>query len=140
MVVNVFLPSTTVVPNHFAEGSQIQTYEFLESRTKIFYHKTIDTFCFIALTESVTHNFRGVTERHCSSKGILGFTCLQKDGEYIPQCVLCMKTMASSCFTTIPTQQRLNNAHKEQASKSRSGWIQEVHFTKQISPSLAHPM
>jgi len=27
VVVNVFLTSTTVVPNHFAERSQIQTYE-----------------------------------------------------------------------------------------------------------------
>jgi len=71
VVVNAFLTSTTVVLNHFAEGSQIQTYEFLESRTKKFYHKTIDTFCFIALTKSVTQNFRGVTERYCLSKGIL---------------------------------------------------------------------
>jgi len=29
------------------------------------------TFCFTALTKSVTPNFRGVTERHCPSKGIL---------------------------------------------------------------------
>jgi len=34
VVVNIFLTSTTVFLNHFAEGSQIQTYEFLESRTK----------------------------------------------------------------------------------------------------------
>jgi len=27
-------------------------------------------FCFIALTKSVTPNFRGVAERHCPSKGI----------------------------------------------------------------------
>jgi len=45
-----------VILNHFAEGSQIQTYEFLESKKKI-YHETIDTFCFIALTKSVTQNF-----------------------------------------------------------------------------------
>jgi len=42
----------------------------LETRTKN-YHKSIDTFCFIALTESVTLIIRGVTERHCPSKGIL---------------------------------------------------------------------
>jgi len=36
VIVNAFLTSTTVVLNHFAEGSQIQTYEFLESRTKNF--------------------------------------------------------------------------------------------------------
>jgi len=28
-------------------------------------------FCFIALTKSVAQNIRGVTERHCLSKGIL---------------------------------------------------------------------
>ena len=39
-----------------------------ESRKK-FYHKSIDTFCFIALTMSVTQNIRGATERHCLSKG-----------------------------------------------------------------------
>jgi len=31
---NVFFSSTTVVLNHFNEDSQIQTYEFLESRTE----------------------------------------------------------------------------------------------------------
>ena len=31
----------------------------------------IDTFCFIALTKSVTQNIRGVTERHCLSTAIL---------------------------------------------------------------------
>jgi len=71
VVINVFLTSTTVVLNHFAEGSQIQTYEFLESGTKTFYHKTINTFYFIALTTPVTQNLRGATERHCPSKGIL---------------------------------------------------------------------
>jgi len=43
---------------------------FRETHKK-FYHKTIDTFCFIALTKSVTQNLRGVTERRCPSKGIL---------------------------------------------------------------------
>jgi len=38
---------------------------------KKFYHKSIDTFCFIALTWSATQNIRGVTERHCLSKKIL---------------------------------------------------------------------
>ena len=70
MVVNVFLTSTTVVLNHFSEGSQIQTYKFLEPHKK-FCHRTIDTFCFTALTKSVTTNFGGVTEKHCPSKGIL---------------------------------------------------------------------
>jgi len=29
VAVNVFLTSTTVVLNHFAEGNQIQTYDFV---------------------------------------------------------------------------------------------------------------
>jgi len=71
VVVNIFLTSTTVVLNHFVEWSRIQTYKFLDSRTRKFYNKTIDKFCFIVLTKSVTQNCRGVTERHCPSKGIL---------------------------------------------------------------------
>jgi len=34
----------------------------LESRTNKFYHKSIDMFCFIALTKSVAQNIRSVTE------------------------------------------------------------------------------
>jgi len=37
----------------------------LERHTKKFYHKSIDTFCFIALTKSVTQNIRGATEKDC---------------------------------------------------------------------------
>jgi len=33
--------------------------------------RSIDTFCFIALTKPITQNIRGVTERHCLTKGIL---------------------------------------------------------------------
>jgi len=44
---------------------------WLESRTNKNYHKSIDMFCFIAVTKSVAQNIRGVTERHCLSKGIL---------------------------------------------------------------------
>jgi len=65
VVVNVFLTSTTVVLNHFAEGRQIQTYDFVREPHKNFYHRSIDTFCFTELTKSVTQNIRGVTERHC---------------------------------------------------------------------------
>jgi len=65
LVVNVFLF------NHFAEGSRIQTYDFVREPHKKNYHKSIDTFCFIALTKSVTQIIRGVTERHYLSKGIL---------------------------------------------------------------------
>jgi len=43
----------------------------LESHTNNFYHKSIDTFCFIALTKSVAQNITDVTERHYLSKGIL---------------------------------------------------------------------
>jgi len=32
------------------------------------------------------------------------FTCLQKDGEVIPHCILCMKTLANSYSKTIPAQ------------------------------------
>jgi len=42
----------------------------LESRTNKFYHKSIDMFCFIAVTKSVAQNIRGVAERHCLPKGI----------------------------------------------------------------------
>jgi len=44
VVVNVFITSTTVDPNHFAEGSQIQTYEFLENRTKKFNKSQLTRF------------------------------------------------------------------------------------------------
>ena len=72
-----------------------------------------------------------------------GFTYLQKDGEDIPQCVLCMKTMAKSRLKPFQLKQHLNSVNKEQASKSieyfksqkkivsnMSGWTQEIHFTK----------
>jgi len=36
VVVNVFLTSTTVVLNHFAEGRQIQTYDFVREPHKKF--------------------------------------------------------------------------------------------------------
>jgi len=71
VVVNVFLPSATVVLNRISEERQIQTYDFVRELHKKFYHKSIDTFCFIALTKSVTQNIRGVTETHCLSKAIL---------------------------------------------------------------------
>jgi len=51
-----------VVLNHCAEGSQIQTDDFVREPHKNFYHKSPDTFCFIALTKSVTQNIRDVTE------------------------------------------------------------------------------
>ena len=47
-----------------------------------------------------------------------GFTCLQKDGEDIPQCVLCTNMLANSCLKPFQLKQHLNNVHKEQASKS----------------------
>jgi len=52
-------------------GSQIQTYNFVREPHKNVYRKSINTFCFIALTKSVTQSIRSVTERHCLSKGIL---------------------------------------------------------------------
>jgi len=71
VVVYVFLTSTKVVLNHFPEGIQIQTCNFVREPHKKICNKSIDTFCFIALTKFVTQNIRGVTERHCLSKGIL---------------------------------------------------------------------
>ena len=70
MVVNVFLLQqwfSTISLN----GAKSRPTILLESRTKSFYHKSIDTFCFIALTTSVAQNIRGVTGRHCLSKRIL---------------------------------------------------------------------
>jgi len=55
-----------VVVNHFAEGSHIQTYDFVREP-----NKKLPKVSFIALTKSVTQIIRGVTERHCLSKGIL---------------------------------------------------------------------
>jgi len=47
VVVNVFLTSTTVVLNHFAEGSRIQTYDFVgEPHKKI---TTSQSTCFVLL-------------------------------------------------------------------------------------------
>ena len=58
-----------MVLNHFAEGSQIQTYKFLHSRTKKFYHKTIDTFCFIVLMKFVTQNLAVLLKDIAHRKG-----------------------------------------------------------------------
>jgi len=60
-----------MVLNHFAEGSHIQIYDFVRKPHKKIYHKSIDTFCFIVLTKSGAQNIKGVTERHCLTKGIL---------------------------------------------------------------------
>jgi len=49
VVVTVFIASATVVLKHFAERSQIQTFDFVGEMYKKFYHKSIDIFCFIAL-------------------------------------------------------------------------------------------
>jgi len=43
----------------------------LDSRTNKFYHKSIDTFCVIALTKYVAQNIRGVTERDRLLQGTL---------------------------------------------------------------------
>jgi len=53
------------------KGAKSRSTILLESRTKKFYHKSIDMLSFIALTKSVTQNIRGATERHCLSKEIL---------------------------------------------------------------------
>jgi len=58
--------------------------------------------------------------RENSRKTIIkyGFTCLHKNGEDIPQCVLCLETLANSCLKLIQLKQHLNNIHTEQVSKS----------------------
>jgi len=48
----------------------MQTFDSVRKPHKKFTTSQL-TFCFIALRESVTQNSRGVTERHCLSKGIL---------------------------------------------------------------------
>ena len=42
-----------LILNHFIEGSQIQTYNFVREPYKKFYHKSIDTFSLIA--QSLLH-------------------------------------------------------------------------------------
>ena len=53
------------------KGAKSRPTILLVGRTKKIFHNSIDTFCFIALTKPVTQNVRGVTERHCLTKGIL---------------------------------------------------------------------
>jgi len=71
VVVNVFLLLQQWFSTISLKGAKSRPTILLESRTKIFYSKSIDTFCFIALTTSVTQNIRGVTERQCLSKEIV---------------------------------------------------------------------
>jgi len=61
VLVNVFLTSTTVVPNHFAEGSQIQIYQyhFIKPQKNL---PQVNRHVFFALMKSVTQNIRGATE------------------------------------------------------------------------------
>jgi len=76
-----------------------------------------------------------------------GFTCHQKD-EDIPQCVLCMKTLANSYLKPFQLTQHLNNTQKEQDSKSiedlksKEGCLKmcQAGYTKQNFPLLRHPM
>ena len=77
VVVAVFLTSATVVLNHFAEGSQIQTCNFVREPPQKFCHKSFDTVCLIVLMRPLTQNIRCVSERllraacmfenHCST-------------------------------------------------------------------------
>ena len=53
------------------KGAKSKPKILLEGRTKFFFHMSIDAFCFIALTKPFTQNIKGVTERHCLTKGIL---------------------------------------------------------------------
>jgi len=69
-------------------------------------------------------------KRECKEDYInFGFTCLQKDGEDIPVCVWCMKTLVKSCLKLFQLRQHLNKPHKEQASKS----VEHVSIKKVVS-------
>ena len=72
MVVSVFLTSTTVVFNHFAEGSQIQTYDFvrkphkqilLQANWHVLFYCTIDMFCFSLLHKILEVLLKGAASR-----------------------------------------------------------------------------
>ena len=58
------LDEPPLVLNLFAEGSQIQTYDFVREPHENFTTSQLIHF-FIALTKSVAQNIRGVTETHC---------------------------------------------------------------------------
>jgi len=73
--------------------------------------------------------------------------------EKLSRIVFCVwKPWPTAIQKPFQLKQHLNNAHKEQTSKSieylslkkvvskASGWIHELHFTKQIFLSLRHPM
>jgi len=65
VVVNVFITSTTVVLNHFAEGGQIHTYDFVRL-------PQVNSHVLFYCTNEVCYtNYRGVTDGHYLSKGIL---------------------------------------------------------------------
>jgi len=72
VVVNVFLTSTTAVLNHFVEGSQIQTYDFVREPHKKKLPQVNWRVLFYCTNEkSVTQIIRCVTVRHYLSQGIL---------------------------------------------------------------------
>jgi len=95
-----------VVLNHFAEGSQIQTCTILlESHTKKFYQKSIDTFCFIVLTKSVTQNIRGVTERLVRAAQRMLRSCMR----FLEQCLRTIQQATPRLPATISQPKRLLN-------------------------------
>jgi len=77
VVVSVFLTSTTVVLNISLKGAKVRPTILLESCTENFYHKSIDTFCFLAPTKSVTQNIRGVTERRLRAAQRMFGSCMR---------------------------------------------------------------
>jgi len=62
---NVFLTSTTVIFNQFAEGGRIQTYDFVREPHKNFTTSQATRFVLFAPTKSFAQSIRCVTERHC---------------------------------------------------------------------------
>jgi len=60
-----------VVLNLFAEGSQIQTYNFVRELTKNYHRKSIETFCFIA-----ERTMKDIIERLLmAAQGFMGAAC-----------------------------------------------------------------
>jgi len=77
------------------QGANFRPTILLESGTVKFHHRSIGTFCFIALTKSVEQNVRGVTERLLrAAQRMLGY-CMQ----LLEQC---LKTIVQQVTPRLP--------------------------------------
>jgi len=93
VVANVFLLQQWFTTISLKGGKSRPTI-LLESRTKKFCHKSVDTFCFIALTKSVTH--RSVTERLVRAAQRMLGSCMQ----LLEQC---LRTIVPQVTPRLPT-------------------------------------